>query len=649
MRERLQKVLSLLCVLALCAGCMAAGVLAEETQTETRVLTLQWKDDDNYDGLRPTGTLRAVLGGEGVDLSAPDWTGAVVVPVDTGDDWSIETPEGYTKGSPTTRNGITTLSFSHSSPTATLIPVSGKVRWADGNNRGNIRPGSVDLVLLADGQPCGEPLTAKESQDWTVTWKDLRKYQPNSQTEISYTVKQLQKPAGYTVSDGSSLEAVNTMETAKVKLSITLSGYPEDADLSALHLIVDGPDPSMPRDFTYGAAGGSVTFEDVLPGAYLVREDNADTLVEGYTMDTSASKVVDAKYVKPGEEETLEFNYVWRLPEPIDDVDPTYDPWSNVDSLKFTILGPDPRMPMEKTYADFSDGKLQLPDLMPGVYTVVETNAEGLVQYYYLTSDAIAATKAVVEPGKEKTAKLYNPYVPVPTPEPEAEFVDIPVTKSWNDNNNEDGNRPDSVTVRLYADGVEVDNHVLTADEGWNYTFLEKPRFQEDNKTEIAYTVNEDAVPMYAVEIRGYNLINNYKPERVSVSVVKQWRDNNNAQKLRPTSIAMSLSNGQSTVRVVILSEQNGWAATVNDLPTVVNGKKAVYTWKEQAVINYTKTGEETRGNVTTFTNSTWERPPENPPGKPPKNPGPPVYFFPEYETPLGIEIVINHVGDCFD
>ena len=50
-----------------------------------------------------------------------------------------------------------------------------------------------------------------------------------------------------------------------------------------------------------------------------------------------------------------------------------------------------------------------------------------------------------------------------------------------------------------------------------------------------------------------------------------------------------------------------------------------------------------------TFTNSIWTRP-ENPTqGKKPKTPGQATYIFEDYDTPLGVEIVINHVGDCFD
>ena len=215
------------------------------------------------------------------------------------------------------------------------------------------------------------------------------------------------------------------------------------------------------------------------------------------------------------------------------------------------------------------------------------------------------------------------------------EAVDIPVTKIWNDNNNADGNRPATVTLRLYADGVEVDSHVLSGAEDWKFTFVDKPRYQDDNTTEIAYTVGEDAVAMYAATINGYCIVNDYQPEVTSVSVSKVWDDNNDEQNIRPDSIAMSLSDGQKTVKVVVLNEANGWTATVNNLPTVVNGQSAQYGWKEQAVLGYDLEGVAQQGSLMIFTNKVWERP-ENPTsGRRPKTRGNTWYVFEDYDTPL--------------
>ena len=641
MRKRLLQILSLLCVLALCMTAAGASAEAEKPQ-ESRTITVEWMDGDNYDGIRPE-KVDAALAGKSVTLTAATgWAAAVEVDEGTANDWTFTAPEGYTG---TLNPGeITVLTFSHA--VAPKISVSATVEWKDADNASKVRPESVQLALLADGEPAGEPITVK-APAWKATWEKLPLRKPNSKTDIVYTVSQLQAPEGYTAT-ASGLTVTNALQTGKLTLTAAASGAPADADISALSISVTGPDPSMPVTLKVSDLAGGYDFGDVLPGAYLVRGTNGDTLVEGYMMDGEKSKISDAVLVKAGETANLDFVFAWK-PYEAYEPEEEYDPLAAAGNLSFEILGPDDRMPMTVTYAQFTDGKFELPDLAPGSYTVVERNAETLVKYYTLTSASVTGMALAVDPNGTATAKLFNQYVPAPTPEPEAEFVNIPVTKTWNDNNNADGNRPASVTARLYADGVEVDSHALTAAENWSFTFLEKPRYQEDNKTEIVYTVNEDAVPMYSATINGYNIVNDYHPEVTSVSVAKVWRDNNNAQRLRPASIAMTLSDGQKNVKTVLLNAENGWAATVNDLPTVVNGQPARYAWSEQAVLGYTLEDVAQNGNTMTFTNALWTRP-ENPPqGRKPKTPGNALYVFEEYDTPLGVEIVINHVGDCFD
>ena len=643
MKKHLQRILSLLCVLALALGCVCALAEDSSVQYDDRIITVKWSDENNYDGIRPDH-VDATLAGQKATLNeGNDWTGVVSVPSDTENDWTYDAVDGY--AATLSKGAISVLTYSR--PVAPAISVSATVAWNDSDNVGKIRPESVQLMLLADGEAYGEPQSAR-NPGWKATWNNLPVFKPNSDTRIEYTVKQLQDPDGY-VSAASGLEVTNTLQTGTLSLNASVAGAPEGTDLSALNFTVDGPDPSMPRTITWGQlSGGSFSFGSVLPGAYLVRGTNADTLAEGYTMDAENSRVSDAVTVKAGEAAVLTFKYAYKLPEAID-AEEDYDPMTNTGSLSFEILGPDDRMPMTVTYSQFTNGKYELADLVPGVYTVVERNAETLVKYYTLTGASVTGMTLEVTPDGTATAKLFNQYIPAPTPEPDAEFVDIPVTKTWNDNGDKDGNRPAAITVRLYADGVEVDSHILTAGENWAYTFTEKPRYQEDNKTEIIYTVNEDAVPMYAAEINGYNIVNQYRPELTSVSVTKIWVDKDNAQGIRPSSIAMTLSDGQKVVKVVVLDASNGWSATVNDLPTVVNGQPAKYGWKEQEVIGYTLTGVKEEGNAMTFTNTVWERPEKPTEGKPPKTTGETWYFFEEYDTPLGVEVIINHVGDCFD
>ena len=113
-------------------------------------------------------------------------------------------------------------------------------------------------------------------------------------------------------------------------------------------------------------------------------------------------------------------------------------------------------------------------------------------------------------------------------------------------------------------------------------------------------------------------------------------------------SISATLKNGSTVIRNVVLNEQNGWTATITGLPTRLNGEAAVYTWTEQAVLGYVQESMTTTGTVTVITNKPWTRPDTPTEGRTPKLPGETIVFE-EYDTPLGIEVMINHVGDCFD
>ena len=117
---------------------------------------------------------------------------------------------------------------------------------------------------------------------------------------------------------------------------------------------------------------------------------------------------------------------------------------------------------------------------------------------------------------------------------------------------------------------------------------------------------------------------------------------------MRPANIRVTLSNGQS----YYLNAANGWSVTVTDLPAEKDGQPIIYSWSEASVPGYTLTGAYTVGNTTVFTNR--YRPIVVPPvpgqkDKDKDKPGTPTYIIDDYETPLGIEVVINHVGDCFD
>lgn len=101
-----------------------------------------------------------------------------------------------------------------------------------------------------------------------------------------------------------------------------------------------------------------------------------------------------------------------------------------------------------------------------------------------------------------------------------SETCSVSGTKTWNDNNNQAGKRPSTITVNLLADGVQVKTKQVTAEDDWKYEFTNLPKFKDDK--EIVYTVTEDTVENYISVIDGFNITNTYKPDTPSKSNIKK-------------------------------------------------------------------------------------------------------------------------------
>lgn len=254
------------------------------------------------------------------------------------------------------------------------------------------------------------------------------------------------------------------------------------------------------------------------------------------------------------------------------------------------------------------------------------------------------ATPAPTEP-PEPDQPTENP--------PVDETVTVTGHKTWDDNDNAAGQRPASITIHLFADSAaaveEVASRTVTEAEGWSWTFTDLPAVDSYNLP-IDYSIVEDPVPGYTATYSGYDVINSMPTELTSATVIKNWDDGDDENHLmRPTSLRATLYGDNNVVSTVILNEGNGWSATVDELPAYRNGSRIAYTWREQEALGYVQTGIDTDGTVTTITNTLWQLVPPPDGTNPGPRPGNPEDEIDDYGTPLGLGIIINHVGDCFD
>ncbi|MDO4842868.1 MAG: Cna B-type domain-containing protein, partial [Phoenicibacter congonensis] len=101
------------------------------------------------------------------------------------------------------------------------------------------------------------------------------------------------------------------------------------------------------------------------------------------------------------------------------------------------------------------------------------------------------------------------------------ETIQVSGSKNWNDDGNAAGTRPGSITIRLYANGSEIDHKTVTEKDGWSWNWTGLNRYDTDHK-EISYTISEDAVDGYTSSISGYNVTNTVnKPQVGSVILTK--------------------------------------------------------------------------------------------------------------------------------
>ncbi|WP_311405676.1 Cna B-type domain-containing protein [Lancefieldella rimae] len=182
------------------------------------------------------------------------------------------------------------------------------------------------------------------------------------------------------------------------------------------------------------------------------------------------------------------------------------------------------------------------------------------------------------------------------------EKVSVSGTKTWNDNNNQDGKRPVSITVNLLKNGTKVDSKTVTPDVSgaWTYSFSGLDKYNADG-TEITYTVSEDPVDGYTSTVTGTNITNSYTPETTVVKVTKAWV----GSKTNSVTVHL-LADGTDTGKTIALDEAANWTGTFSNLPKYKDGTAITYTVKEDDIANYTNaiTGDATTGFTITNTNT---------------------------------------------
>ena len=632
------------------------ATITNKRTPETTTVTVKkvWDDAQNQDGLRPS-TIKVHLLANGTEVQALDLTGE-------GDEWThtfsdlpvykdgqkvVYTVTEDKVDNYTTKIDGTTITNTYK-PGKTSLTVT--KNWKDANNQDGLRPKTIKVQLYAGDQKVGKAVELSADNKWTHTFSNLDEKKAGQ--VINYTVKEIDVPEGYTqaveASNPGQVVVTNTHEPEKTKVEVSKKW--EDGDNQdglrpasiQVQLYKDGLATDQVLELSAAndwkgafenldakAAGKAITYtvkEVAVPDGYKVTVNDKDKANANVVLtNTHEPALTEMKVTKK-----------WEDANDQDGLRPK--------SIKVQLYAGDEKVgdPVELSADNqWTHTFSKLAEKKAGQAISYRVEEVAVPEGYQVTADTSDAAHTI----------LTNTHTP--------EVIDIPVTKIWNDQDNQDGLRPASIVVNLLANGEKVAQKELTNATDWKESFTGLPKFKDGK--EIVYTLQEEKVAEYTTTIdqAAYTITNTHAPGKTSVTVTKKWDDENDKDGIRPKSIRVQLyANDQKVGQEVELSAENKWTHTFADLDEKANGNTITYTVREVSVPKgyEARNDEDGKGNVVITNKHVPKETPKQPtppsssepkkPGQPepkkpsqpePKKPGKILGFLPNTGTTISI------------
>ena len=477
--------------------------------------------------------------------------------------WSVteDVVDGYT----TTITGNATSGFlvTNTKITTGTKDISGTKTWVDDNNRDGVRPAQIFVNLYADGDLYAQT-TASEETEWVYTFAGVPIYNDDG-TEVNYTIEEVEVPEYTTSYNG--YDIVNSHTNALMTLA-DAKEWDDDGDRDGIRpdsitirLYADGVEidskvVTEADDWAYEWTGLPKYRDGGIEIVYTITEDpieGYDTVIDGFNViNTHEPERITVSGTKTWDDKNDQDGY-----RPKSITVRLYADGVEVDSVEV------------KADAN-GEWKYEFTDLF-------KYRDHGAEIVYTISEDAVA-----------KYITSYNGYDITNTHV--TETTRIPVTKIWDDADNQDGVRPDSITVNLYRDGELYDSVELTAEMGWAYEWTDLDRY-EDGGLRVNWRIQEERVPNYRTTYKGYEITNTYSPQTVTVAGMKSWVDANDRDGIRPDQITVRLYADGVEIGNKVVTEADNWTYEWTELDRYRDGGvEIVYEVKEDAVDQYTTT-----------------------------------------------------------
>ena len=518
---------------------------------------------------------------------------------------------------------------------------------------------AVTVHLYADDVDTGKTVTLNAANNWEDTFTNLRKYKPGTTTEIKYTVKEdaIANYNGVVSGDMATGFTITNTNTEKTTVKVTKTWVGTPAASVTIKLLADGAEmetvtltatDNWTHTFTnldkYANDGHEIVYTvDETPVAGYAK-DISGTAATGFTVKNTNTATINIPVTKTwvgtagtsatiklladgAEKETVTLTAAdnWthtfsNLPKfdttdgheivyTVDEVDvPNYTKGiSGTAATGFTVTNTitgKVSVPVTKVWVGpqassakvtlFADGvekdsvTLNATNGWAHTFTNLDKYNNGTEIVYTVTEEPIANYDSVV------TGNAANGFTVTNT---NTEKTAVDVTKTWV------GTPAASVTIKLFADGIEKETVTLTAADNWTHTFANLDKYAADGH-EIVYTVDETPVTDYIKAITGDAAngftITNTITGKVNIPVTKVWVGP------EATSAKVTLYADGVEKDSVTLNAANNWVHVFANLDKYNNGTEIVYTLTEEPISNYDSaiTGDVATGFTVTNTNT---------------------------------------------
>ena len=355
------------------------------------------------------------------------------------------------------------------------VNVAGEKTWEDKDNQDGKRPTKIKVKLLKQVE--NETPIVVETKEvskgtdgkWKYEFKDLPKYEKGKL--IKYSIDE-EEVTGYTkIVDGYNVK--NSRTPSKTSIKVT-KAWEDKNDQDGkrptsvtIKLLADGVKTGKKLVLTKANnwTGSFTDLDEYKAGKkiqYSIEEEDVGNGYSGFIAQTSNTEFNVINKREP-EKTFVEGTKTWNDKDNQDGKRPT--------EITINLLKNGTKIASKKvTKADGWKWKFENLDKYENGkeinYTIAEEKIEG-----YTT--------------EVKGYDVKNSYTPGKT--------SLQVTKAWEDKNDQDGVRPNSVTIKLLADGVETGKKlVLTKANNWTGSFTDLDEYKAGKK--IVYTIKEEPV-----------------------------------------------------------------------------------------------------------------------------------------------------------